>query len=518
LRPNLVCDFPASLASAFDRLMTTLTLSDRDGQELSNEISRLRNRLAAACFFLRGWRFGVGRRGLMSGNPHLAAQLERAGSQELAGRESRDARGLAALSLLALLTGGAAGLIGAAFRLALERADGFRATALVFAQAWSGLGFVAAVLACAVAAAAATWMVRRFAPYAAGSGIPHVEAVLRGEAAPAPLVLLPVKFIGGLLAIGSGLALGREGPSVQMGASVAHLVGRRFGLGAADCGVLLAAGAGAGLATAFNAPIAGAVFVLEELVQKFDRRTAIAALAASATAIALARVLLGDAPDFFVTALASPPAETRILFFAAGGVAGVLAIAYNRALLATMGFCDGLTRIPAVWRAAAIGAGVGALAWFAPQLVGGGDPLTQSALLGEGDLTWLALVFLLRFGLGALSYAAGGPGGLFAPMLTLGAQSGLMFGALCKTFFPGAPIQPEAFALVGMAAFFAGVVRAPLTGIVLVTEMTANTSLLLPMLCACFTAMLTPTLLGNEPIYESLRVQPLRSESAPPAM
>ena len=426
--------------------------------------------------------------------------------------DPENTRGVAALSLLALVSGGAAGLIGALFRLALERADRLRDGALAFAQGCGALGLVAAVLACGAAAAAATWMVRRFSPHAAGSGVPHVEAVLHGDAAPAPLVLLPVKFFGGLLAIGSGLALGREGPSVQMGASIAHLVGRRCGLGAADCRVLLAAGAGAGLATAFNAPIAGAVFVLEELAQRFERRMAIAALAASATAIALARLFLGDAPDFQVAALAPAAAGTRILFFLAGGVLGLLAIAYNRALLGALAVCDGLKGVPPVLRAAAIGVGVGALGWLAPSLVGGGDALTQSALLGQGDLSALGLVFLLRFGLGAVSYAAGAPGGLFAPLLTLGAQAGLMFGALCRTLFPGAAIEPQSFALVGMAAFFTGVVRAPLTGIVLVTEMTANTTLLLPMLGACFVAMLVPTLVGNEPIYDSLRGQTLRRE------
>jgi H+/Cl- antiporter ClcA len=108
------------------------------------------------------------------------------------------------------------------------------------------------------------------------------------------------QFVGGLLAIGAGLALGREGPSVQMGASSAHLVGKLFRRSWPDCRVLVAAGAGAGLATAFNAPIAGAVFVLEELVQRFEHRIAIAALGASATAIGIARVLIGDAPDFHV--------------------------------------------------------------------------------------------------------------------------------------------------------------------------------------------------------------------------
>ena len=148
-------------------------------------------------------------------------------------------------------------------------------------------GFLVVVLAGAVAPAIAAWLVRRFSPYASGSGIPHVEAALAQEVPPAPIGLVPVKFFGGILAIGSGLALGREGPSVQIGAGIAVFTARLFRLDWADCRVLLAAGAGAGLATAFNAPIAGAVFVLEELVRRFEHRIAIAALAASATAIAV---------------------------------------------------------------------------------------------------------------------------------------------------------------------------------------------------------------------------------------
>ena len=124
----------------------------------------------------------------------------------------------------------------------------------------------------------------------------------------------------------------------------------------------------------------------------------------------------------------------------------------------------------------------------------------------------LPLVFLLRFGLGSLSYAAATPGGLFAPMLVLGAQLGLLFGLLCRLAFPGLDIEAQGFAVVGMAAFFTGVVRAPLTGMVLVTEMTASVSMLLPMLAACFAAMLVPTLLRDAPIYDALREHTVRQE------
>ncbi len=143
----------------------------------------------------------------------------------------------------------------------------------------------------ALAAALAALLVRRLSPAAIGSGIPHVEAVIAVQLPPAPIALLPVKFIGALLAIGSGLALGREGPCVQMGATLAHLIGRRRDW--PDRQALLAAGAGAGLAAAFNAPFAGAVFVLEELLRRFDMRNAVAALGASMSAIVVARQFTG---------------------------------------------------------------------------------------------------------------------------------------------------------------------------------------------------------------------------------
>jgi chloride channel protein, CIC family len=423
---------------------------------------------------------------------------------------------LLALALLALIVGAAAGLVGAVFRLALEEADRLRETLIAWAHGEQLQGLLIVVGACAAATLLAASLVRRFSPYASGSGIPQVEAVLSGELPEPPFRIIPVKFVGGVLAIGAGLALGREGPSVHMGATMAHLIGKLFGRNWPDCRVLLAAGAGAGLATAFNAPIAGAIFVLEELVRRFEPRIAIAALGASATAIAVSRVLLGNTPDFHVEALNYGVAETRPLYFVLGAIAGLMAIVYNRSLLATMAAAARLARLPVELRAGLIGAAIGALAWFRPDLVGGGDTITQRTLAGAETLAILPLVFLLRLGLGAVSYAAATPGGLFAPLLVLGAQLGLFFGLLSRLAFPDLDIQPEGFAVVGMAAFFTGVVRAPLTGIVLVTEMTSNVTMLLPMLGACFAAMLVPTLLSDPPIYDSLRESILRRARARP--
>ena len=418
------------------------------------------------------------------------------------------------LALLAPIAGAAAGLLGAVFRLALEEADRLRDTLIAEAHDAKLAGFLMVTATCAAAVAIAAWLVRRFSPPASGSGIPHVEAVLNQELPPAPPRLIFVKFFGGLLAMGAGLALGREGPIVQMGAVIAHVIGKIFGRGWPDCRVLLAAGAGAGLAVAFNAPIAGAIFVLEELVRRFDTRIAIAALGASATGILVARLFLGDAPDFHVVIAASATMETGPLAYAAaatwplyvvlGVLAGFSAALYNCALLGAISVTDRLDRWPVELQAGVIGGAVGLIAWFMPELVGGGDEITQRTLGGGSTLTLIPLAFLLRFALGTVSYAAATPGGLFAPMLVLGAQLGVFCGALCRTAFPDLGIEPEAFAVVGMAAFFTGVVQAPVTGIVLVIEMTAGFTTLLPMLAACFAAMLVVNLLGSAPIYESL--------------
>ena len=423
---------------------------------------------------------------------------------------------LAILAALALMAGAGSGLIVALFRLALTWIEEWRGALVVSAHHHPLIGFVSVVLGCAGAVALAAWLVRRFSPYASGSGIPQVEGALTGDLPPAPPRLLPVKFLGGLLTIGAGMALGREGPSVQMGAVVADLVGRGGGRAWPDLRTLVAAGAGAGLAVTFNAPIAGAVFVLEELVRRLETRVAITALGASAGAILISRLILGDTPDFQVTVTAPAPSVTGPLPYAAaatwplylvlGVVCAIAASLYNRAILGAMAIAARLDqRCPVEYQAAAIGAIVGAIGWFAPGLVGGGDDITRRLLAGGVTMGAVPLAFVVRFGLGAACYAARTPGGLFAPLLVLGAQLGLLAGASAQAALPGLGIEPEAFAVVGMAAFFTGVVQSPITGIVLVTEMTAAFTTLLPMLAACFAAMVAVNFLRTAPIYDSLR-------------
>lgn len=412
--------------------------------------------------------------------------------------------GLTLLSLLSILTGLVAGAICGSFRLLLEWADGLR-TALALGP-WHGFpAGVLLILASSLASFLAALMVRRLAPLASGSGIPHVEAVLAGSTTPASAGLIPVKFVGGLLAIGGGLALGREGPSVQMGATAANTIGRLLRLGRSDCRVLLAAGAGAGLATAFNAPGAGAIFVLEELVGRFEARTVCSALGASVSAILVARAMLGGNPDFMVSvAPAVIDVSTQLLFLLTGLAMGFLSVLYNRTVLTTLRFAEGLP-VGVETRAALIGALAGVVVWLTPHLAGGGDWLTQSAI--NGTIVWSLIsgLFVLRLALGALSYAAATPGGLFAPMLALGALAGLGCGDIAHVLEPRLAADTVPFVIVGMAAMFAGSVRAPLTGIILVTEMTNATSLLLPLLSGSFAAMLVADGMKEAPIYEALR-------------
>jgi CIC family chloride channel protein len=252
-----------------------------------------------------------------------------AGADDEAAAKKGSPRDLILLGVAASLAGLGAGLIGALFGLALEQSDRFRDALISRMDAWGAGGFVLFVALAAGAAALAAWLVRRLAPAASGSGIPRVIAVLEGEVAPAPLRVIPVKFLAGTLAIGSGLALGREGPTVQMGATFAHQIGRVFGQRWTDGRAVMAAGAGAGLAVAFNAPIAGALFVFEALVKRFEARTALATLAACAVATWVGRAIAGNAGGFEVAPLSEPGPRTLPLFVVLGVAAGLAGVLYT---------------------------------------------------------------------------------------------------------------------------------------------------------------------------------------------
>lgn len=410
--------------------------------------------------------------------------------------------------LCALIAGALTGLVGGAFRIVLQWADALREDFVGWAHHVGEPAWLLPVAMAALASAIARFLVR-FAPAAAGSGVQHVEAVMRGEAAPARARVLPVKFLGGSLAIGSGLALGREGPTVQMGATVGAMVARLLGLCEAEVRGLQAATAGAGLAVAFNAPLGGALFTFEEVASGFAHPLPMSTLLASAAAIGVSRLFLGDHPDFHVAALTPPPFASLLPHLLLGALCGALGWAYNRSTLLVLDFQERLHRLPVEVRAALVGALVGGVGWFHPSLVGGGEPLNQRVLNGGMPASALIAVFVLRWLLGPLSYSAGTPGGIFAPLLVVGALAGQIFGLTVHAIAPSLAPEPLAYALVGMSALFAGVVRAPFTGIVLVLEMSAVTSQLVPMLAAGFAATAVASLAGSKPIYDTLRLRML---------
>jgi len=420
---------------------------------------------------------------------------------------------LGRITIASLVAGLLIGIVGGLFELLLVLANSLRNEVVARAHAWPYLGWLIPLLLVLTGAVLARLMVLRFSPEAAGSGLQRVEAVFAGEVKAASMAVLPVKFFGGLLAIGSGLALGREGPMAQMGASVATLTSRFLIRNDADAKVIDAAGAGAGIAVAFNAPIGGSIFVFEELTSSFTPWLLVATLAAAVTAVWCMRMIIGNHFDFTVTQVRSLPAYLLWPFLMLGVLLGIVGAVYNWTIVRLLRLTDHLARLSSVQWAMLIGGSIGLIAWFAPSLVGGGDNLTQLVLAGRYTVPVLAVIFGLRFFLGPWSYAAGTPGGLFAPMLVLGASFGALFGQTVAHFYPSLGVSPVGCAVVGMATLFSACVRAPLTGIVLTVEMTGRGDLTLAMLGSALAAIVVSMLLDSEPIYETLKRQMLERQA-----
>ena len=418
---------------------------------------------------------------------------------------SEDPRGLIALALSAIAVGALSGLVGSAFHIALGAADNVRGMVLDWAHRFPTMGWLAPALLAAVAAYVSRWLVRRFAPRAAGSGVQHVEAVVRGGAVLSGPAILPVKFAGGVLALGAGLALGREGPTVQMSATIGYMWSRAFKLREGESRVLLAAGAGAGLAAAFNAPLAGAIFVFEELLRRFELRIAVATLFACGAALIVMRMVIGDRLVFSVPPVAIEAFPGFFLLVLAGAGFGALGVVYSRLVVAGLDVVDRVKRVPPEVIAAIVGAIVGLIAFVSPLMVGSGESDVQLVLDGGHTLGALVVLFAVRLVLGPLCYAPGLPGGLFAPLLAVGATAGIIVGIVFKSALPMLEMPLPGYAAVGMGALFVAVVRAPLTGIALVVEMTGATSLFVPLLVASASAVAVPAMLGSRPIYDTLR-------------
>jgi CIC family chloride channel protein len=410
----------------------------------------------------------------------------------------------------AALVGLLAGLAAVAFRAMLAAGDALRNTLLGLAHGAPTWGWLLPVAFGIAGATLAVALVRRYAPETSGSGIPHLEAVLHRFRDLDWRRVLPVKLVGGAIAIGSGMALGREGPTVQMGGAVGDAVSGWLGASSRERLTLIAAGAGAGLAAAFNAPLAGLVFVLEEAQRDFRPVVFGAAFLAAASADVVTRLTSGQLPVFTIPSYPVPPLAALPIFAILGVAAGLLGVVFNESLLWTLGRFTSLEGRRKLLAVAAVGAAVGVAGWYSPLVVGGGHDLAEIVLTGQVALAVIPLWFVVRFGLTMTSYGTGAPGGIFAPLLVLGALIGLAIGQIAHAIAPGVLPQPAIVAVVGMAAYFTAIVRAPLTGIVLIIEMTGNYEQMLPLLVSCFCAYAVAEYLRSLPIYEALLERDLR--------
>lgn len=453
----------------------------------------------------------------MSRDAPQVAQLER---MQFEHSEARRRFLVPRAALLGVFTG----IVAALFRWLLENADAGRVQFFDWANAHGVLGFVACLIFSSVLAGVGVWVVKRFAPEAAGGGIPHLKGVLLGVKTMRPLRLLVVKTVGGILAMGSGLALGRQGPTMQMGGAAGALVAQFLHVSARDHHIFLAAGAAAGLSAAFHAPLAGIVFVLEEMRRRAAPGLFAAALVASLFADMVSRLLLGQTPTFALENTDAPSLHVLPAYLILGVLAGFLGVFFNKSLLCGLNFWRKSSPF-AAFPGFAVGAIVGGVGFFAPQLLGSGQGLIESLLhapktaLKTDETSWilwsLPLFLALRFALCVGSSSTGAAGGFFLPLLSIGAQLGMWVGLCCQKWLPFLDVRPQNLSIVGMAALFAASTRAPLTSIVLIMEMTNGYSLVLPLLTACLCAYGVADLLGDMPIYEAILERDLAMSAAP---
>ncbi len=347
------------------------------------------------------------------------------------------------------------------------------------------------------------WLVERVAPEASGSGIPQVKAVLARVPMALDIRVALVKLFAGIVALGSGLPLGREGPTVQVGAALAAQLSRIFPTSPDYRRQLIAAGAGAGLAAAFNTPIAGVLFVVEELLQDVSGFTLGTAILASFIGAVVSRWLGGHSLDLELSALHTSFSPQEIPFYIVLGVlAGLLGSLFNQGVLASLTLNRRLLPFGLPWRVGLAGLVCGIAIAFLP--VHFRDSAGLKELLTNGSLSWqlAAIAFVAQFTLTIFAYGSGAAGGLFAPVLILGAALGFLVG-ICQDSLLHAS-APVTYALAGMGTFFGAVVRVPITGIVIVFEMTTDFNLVLPLMIGSAVAYLVAEQVVPGSLYDRL--------------
>ena len=348
-------------------------------------------------------------------------------------------------------------------------------------------------------------------PMCTGSGIPQVKGVLMGKMSMNWASVLVAKIAGGVLAIGAGMSLGREGPSVQLGACAGQGIGHlsqsfHRGLEARN---LLVAGAGAGLAAAFNAPLAGGIFGLEELQRTFSAAALLVSITAAVTATAVTGLFFGSSPVFSLGYLLPMPLDMLGWLAGLGLFVGTLGRMFNPSLLWAQDFYERLG-LKGMYKPLLPLLLAACLGFVLPEILGGGSHLVDALAVESYSLAFLCLLFAGKFLFTMLCFGSGVPGGIFLPMLVLGALGGAIFGNLLA----GAGLFPAMYLpdmiVFGMAAYFAVVAKSPVTGSVLIMEMTGSFQHMLALLIVSLSAYAVSDLTGGRPVYVQLLGRMLR--------
>ena len=340
-------------------------------------------------------------------------------------------------------------------------------------------------------------------PMCTGSGIPQIKGILQGDMSMRWFSVLWSKIIGGVLAIGAGMSLGREGPSVQIGACVGQGLSQTSRRTRFESRILMTAGAGAGLAAAFNAPLAGVIFGLEEMQKTISPALLLTGITASITAATVTEVVFGISPVFAMGYLLPLPLNLFDVLVVAGMVIGLLGRLFNIALAYSLNTYSRLglsgMKKPLVPLALA-----GILGFVLPEILGGGNLLVDSLVVTDYTIGFLCLLFVGKFLFTMICFGSGVPGGIFLPMLVLGAAGGAVLAKLLVL----AGLLPAMYyadiIVFGMAAYFSSVVKSPVTGSILILEMTGSFQHMLALLVVSLTAYVISDLTGGRPVYDEL--------------
>ncbi len=406
------------------------------------------------------------------------------------------------LLIQGIVVGAASGFLIVLYRITLEKAEALRNYILDLPIEKHRL-IPLWLLLLLIFALVVSYLIKK-EPLIKGSGIPQVEGQLLMKIKTNWLSVMVLKFIGGVISIGAGLSLGREGPSIQLGAAVGQGIGKIFKREKIEERYLITSGASAGLAAAFNAPLAGVMFSLEEVHRHFSPLILLSAMSAALTSDFISSQFFGLKPVFNFSNVNPLPLESYGFIIILGIIVGAFGALYNFTLVKTQLIFRKLKGIPQNFAPIIPFLAAGILAFTLPEVLGGGHSLIELLTKQTFSIKMLLLILLVKFLFSMISYGSGAPGGIFFPLLILGALTGAVYGKALVNFLDFDPAYIDNFMILAMAGYFTAIVRAPITGSILITEMTGSLSHLLSLSMISLVAYIVADLLKSEPIYESL--------------